>query len=90
MDSLGGDVRGTAWYLLMTRGLVVAGECQGIELVAVCFFFELLFSYVSLTISLYVFLLNLLQTTHSPACLLLETLKTKGSRKSIYSIAGKV
>ena len=34
-------------------------ECQEIGLVALIFFFELLFSYVSLAISLYVFLTNL-------------------------------
>ena len=33
--------------------------CQEIGLVALMFFFELLFSYVSLAISLYVFLTNL-------------------------------
>ena len=34
-------------------------QCQEIGLVVLMFFFELLFSYVSLTISLYVFLTNL-------------------------------
>ena len=35
------------------------GDCQEIGLVTLMFFFELLFSYVSLTISFYVFLTNL-------------------------------
>ena len=35
------------------------GGCQEIGLVAIMFFFELLFSYVSLAISFYVFLTNL-------------------------------
>ena len=38
---------------------------QEIGPVAVCFFFELLFSYVCLAISFYVFLLNLFWITHS-------------------------
>ena len=37
-------------------------ECQEIGLVAFMFFFELLFSYVSSSISFYVFLTNLFST----------------------------
>ena len=38
----------------------LSGNCQEIGLVAFMFFFELLFPYVSLTISFYVSLTNLL------------------------------
>ena len=54
------------------------------------FFLELLFSYASLAISLYVFLLNLFSITHSLACFLLETLKTRNIKKVIHSSNRKV
>ena len=44
------------------------GPCQKIGFVTVMFFIELLFSYVSLAISLYVSLLNLFPITHSLIC----------------------
>ena len=42
--------------------------CQEIGLVALMFFFELLFSYVSLAISLYVSLTNLFSLIHFFIC----------------------
>ena len=52
-------------------------DCQEIGLVALMFFFELLFLYVSLAISLYVFFTNLFSLIHFLICRLPETLKTK-------------
>ena len=48
--------------------LSVDGACQEIGLVALMFFFELLFSYVSLTISCYFFLTNLFSLIHFLIC----------------------
>ena len=53
------------------------GRCQEIGLVAVMFFFELLFFYVSLAISFYVFFLNLFSIAHFLICWLPKTLKMK-------------
>ena len=48
------------WVMRMNELAKTKGEyCQEIGLVAFMFFFELLFSYASLTISFYVFLTNL-------------------------------
>ena len=52
-------------------------SCQEIGLVALMFFFELLFSNVSLAISLYVSLTDLFLIVLFPICQLPETLKTK-------------
>ena len=54
------------------------------------FFFELLFSYVSLTISLYVFLTNLFSIAHSLICQLFETLKKKEKQEFDSTDTGKV
>ena len=52
-------------------------ECQEIGLVTFMFFFELLFSYVSLAISFYVSFTNSFSITHSLSCRLPKTIKTK-------------
>ena len=61
-------------------------ECQEIGLVALMFFFELLFSYVSLAISFYVFPTNLFSLIHSLICRLPETLKMKEKQDSILLV----
>ena len=60
--------------------------CQEIGLVAFMFFFELLFSYVSLTISFYVSLTNLFSIILFLICQLPETLKMKERQDSILLI----
>ena len=50
------------------------------------FFFELLFSYVSLTISFYVFLTNLFSLILFFICSMPETLKTKEKQDSILLV----
>ena len=50
------------------------------------FFFELLFSYVSLAISLYVFHTNLFSLVLSLICQLPETLKMKEKQDSILLV----
>ena len=50
------------------------------------FFFELLFSYVSLTISFYVSFTNLFSIIHFLICWLPKTLKTKEKQDSIQLI----
>ena len=64
--------------------------CQEIGLVALIFFFELLFSYVSLGISLYVLLTNLFSLILSLICRLPKTLKTKEKQDSILLVQGTV
>ena len=60
--------------------------CQEIGLVAFMFFFELLFSYVSLAISFYVSLTNLFSIIHFLICWLPETLKVKEKQDLILLI----
>ena len=57
------------------------GYCQEIGLVALMLFFELLFSYVSLAISLYVSPTNLFSLDLSLICRLPETLKKKEKQR---------
>ena len=62
------------------------GRCQEIGLVALMFFFELLFSYVSLTISLYVSLTNLFSLILFFICQLPKTHKMKEKQDSILLV----
>ena len=57
--------------------------CQEIGLVAFMFFFELIFSYVSLAISLYVSLTNLFSLILFFICRLPETFKMKEKQDSM-------
>ena len=52
-------------------------------------FFELLFSYVSLAISFYVFFLNLFSIAYFLICHLPETLKTRKRKKLMHSDSRK-
>ena len=61
-------------------------HCQEIGLVAIMFFFELLFLYVSLEISLYVSLANLFSIILFLICRLPETHKTKEKQDSILLV----
>ena len=72
------------WLLLSL--LLFLELCQEIGLVALMFFFELLFFYVSLTISLYVFLTNLFSLILFLICQLPETLKMKEKQDLILLV----
>ena len=65
-------------------------ECQEIGLVVLMFFFELLISYVSFTISLYAFFTNSFSIAHSLICQLPETLKMKEKQDFDLLTTGKV
>ena len=66
--------------------LATTSDCQEIGLVALMFFFELLFSYVSLAISLYVSLTNLFSLILFFICRLPETHKMKEKQDSILLV----
>ena len=59
----------------------VQSECQEIGLVALMFFFELLFPYVSSSISFYVPLTNLFSIIHSPYLLITRDTQDEGEAR---------
>ena len=79
------------WYILyyhtdtliLPKGscFVQRVDCQEIGLVASMFFFELLFFYVSLAISLYVSLTNLFSIIHSPYLLITRDTQDEGEAR---------
>ena len=62
-------------------GLSEEEGCQEIGLVAIMFFFELLFSYVSSSISFYVFLANLFSITSFPYLLITQDIQDEGEAR---------
>ena len=65
----------------MEEAPVVEMDCQELGLVAIMFFFELLFSYVSSSISFYVPLTNLFSIIHSPYLLITRDTQDEGEAR---------
>ena len=71
----------TTMTLELIQNHPVQLSCQEIGLVAIMFFFELLFSYVSPSISFYVFLTNLFSIILFPYLLITRDIQDKGEAR---------